>query len=195
MNPFSWMTSIIGFVMATALFWAGIAVEHRPAGWPNLALHWGIFNWELHLPNGPEAKYALLEAQIKAAGQHSVRIEVAQNTITQKAAPVEAAAQAKIQFIYKTIHDEVPTYVTPQIDRTYPLSNQFVRVLDAGALGLDLSKISLPAGQSDDSTSPVTSSIVASNQIDDDKICYETSERLSGLQAWIRAEAQASLAP
>lgn len=185
---FKLVSGFVGFFLATGLFWLGIVFEHRPAGWPNLAMNLGPIHWTFHLPDGPVAQLASIEAQLVAAAAHSRAVTAEQGAITVSSAQHEQAAQTAIQTRYRTIIKEVPTYVTPQIDSSYPLSWAFVRVHDAAALGVDVSAISLPAGQSDAGASTVAPSALADIIAGNYGSCHANAKQLTALQAWVRAE-------
>jgi hypothetical protein len=54
------MRFVVAFVVATALFWAGLLFEHRPHGWPNLKVAF----FHLSLPDGPWAKLATAQRDL-----------------------------------------------------------------------------------------------------------------------------------
>ena len=90
----------------------------------------------------------------------------------------------------RVIHDttqvlqrEIPTYVTPAMDRAFPLPVGFVRLHDATASGVP----EFPAaGPSDAAASDVAASTAVSVIIDNYGACHETAAQLSALQDWIR---------
>lgn len=185
-------STLVGLLGATLLFWVGIAFEHRPAGWPNIEFHAGPFPIHLHLPDGPYARLDALLAAERVAATRTQRVEIAQTSVSAHAAKAEDVAQVQIRTVTRTIIKEVPTYVTAAADHDFPLSVGFVRVLDAGALGVDVSRVPGPAGKPDDSASPIAPSFVAAGAIDDFGICRANSERQAALQGWIKAEAAAN---
>ena len=160
---FKFLSGVIGLIGATFLFWVGIAYEHRPAGWPNIAMNWGIIHFTFHLPDGPYAQLAVLKAANAAALAQAKAVAAKDAQTTIQVAKQDDTAQAAIRVVTKTIIKEVPTYVTAATDRSFPLSVGFVRVLDAGAAG----SLPGPPGESDDSAIPGASCVVSSNHVVD----------------------------
>lgn len=159
----------------------------RPAwhvGWCPFCVGWGP---------GAGQKLRAMQTAEEAAARRAAMVVAKQSAVTVQAQKNEVAAQVQIRTVYRTIHDEVPVYVTPQTDRAFPLSVGFVRLLDAGALGLDVSGVSGPPGLADDAPSPDAPSVVAANQLDNDRICRSNAELAGTLQAWIRGEANAAV--
>lgn len=189
------ITFIIGLFSATALFWLGIGFEHRPAGWPNIPVNLGPFHWALHLPDSPFVKLARVETAERVALVQAQQIQAAQAQVSVAAGVTEAKAQVVIRTVHDTQIKEIPVYVTPQTDRSFPMPWGLVRVFNAGALGVEPAAISLPAGQSDDAASPVTASRLGAALTDNDTACHANSEQLDGLQAWVRAERAKSIIP
>lgn len=186
------VSTALGLFGAFWLFFAGIAFEHRPHGWPNLAVSLGPFHPVLHLPDGPYARLDALLAAEKAAAVHTQAVEVAQAQISAAASVHEQAAQTVIRTVTRTIIKDVPTYVTAQDDLRYPLSVGFVRVHDAAALGVDVSQIPGPAGRSDDQVSPVKPSDAAAVIAGNYGEARADAERLTALQDWVTAQQAAS---
>ena len=65
-------------------------------------------------------------------------------------------------------------------------------VLDAASLGADPDALSLPAGQSDGACAPVAADVLAANVAANYGAARSNAEQLNALEAWIRAEADAS---
>jgi hypothetical protein len=184
--------TLIGLFCCTALWWAAILFEHRPAGWPNLALSIGPFHPVLHLPDGPYARLDALSAAEAAAQAQGKALAAKQAQIGATAAAHEQSAQTAIAVRYRTIIQKVPTYVTAQDDLRYPLSVGFVRVHDAAALGVDPAAIPLPAGQSDDARSTIAPSQLAGVIVGNYSACTANARELTDLQAWITAQEAAN---
>lgn len=126
------------------------------------------------------------------AERRVVRAVQAQGAINADAAQAEQAAQDRIVTVTRTITKEVPTYVTPGIDTRYPLPDGLVRVHDAAALGLDLSAVSNPAGQSDDAPSSVHASDLGVAIVANYSACRGDAEQLAQLEAWLVAQQRAA---
>jgi hypothetical protein len=181
----------VSMFCATSLFWLGIAYEHRPAGWPSWTVHVGPFAHTFRLPDSLAAKNKiLLVAEAKAAARASA-IERTSGQITVQAQAQEARAQTKIQLIHDVQIKEIPTYVTAQTDHDFAIPWGLVRVHDAAAIGVDVSGISLPAGQSDGAASVITPSQFGSLIVDNYGACHADAQQLSDLQAFIRAQSAA----
>src|SRR4051794_6146404 len=94
----------VAFICATALFWAGLLFEHRPAGWPDLKL--GVFH--LRLPDGPWARLAAVQRVAAAAEAHNKQIALRRAEVTRDAGATEAKAQDRIRIVYRTLRAEIP---------------------------------------------------------------------------------------
>ncbi len=185
------ISTIIGLFGATFLFWAGIAFEHRPAGWPNLTVPLGPFHWTIRLPDSPSAQLAVLEAAERAAAAR-VRSQEAQSaTISSTAGQREQGAQVTIRTVYRTIHDEIPTYIDRTAVAACTVPTGYIRLFNAGARGIDPGQVPDPSGRSDESASGVDLDTVASFTLANDAIALANAEQLSALQDWIRSQAAA----
>jgi hypothetical protein len=110
--------------------------------------------------------------------------------ITANAATGAAIDLGKITTFTNTELIEVPKYVTVKADSQCSVPRGFVRLHD-GAAG-NLPPVPLTAGQSDDDPSGVELSAVADTITANYGTCNETRQQLIDLQAWIRAQAEAS---
>lgn len=180
---------VVGIFGATILFWAGIAFEHRPAGFVSFHV-WGPIGFTD--PGGPAAQLATFKLQELEAGRHNAVVAQAQSQVTQVAGAAQAQAQARLRYVYVTLTKEIPGVVTPAIDRAFPLPVGFLRVHDAAARGLDLSTVRDPAGRPDDVASGVPASAAAAAIAANYGACRQDDEQLAGLQAWLKAEAAAA---
>lgn len=156
----------------------------RPSNWPYLNVHIWFYHHTFSWPDGYGTKYRALLAKEATAGA-AVKPLVQQQkaiTATTDSQVSKILVQTKIQ--YQTIVKEVPTYVTPAMDRSFPLSVGFVRVLDAGALGLDVAAVPGPAGLADDTASPIAPSDAAKTLVGNDEICRQTQQMVLGWQSW-----------
>lgn len=100
----------------------------------------------------------------------------------------EQAAQ-QIRTVYRTIERERAVYVTPEIDRRFPLSVGWVRLHDAAALGVPAGSLTDPAGLVDDGPSTVVASAAADTIRANYEACTDTGRKLTDLQALIRGQA------
>lgn len=106
-----------------------------------------------------------------------------------KAAVVEAGAQDHIVTRTITLTKEIPTYVTVTQDaaasapgaRPGCVSYGLVRLLDAAVLHVEPAALALPAGQSDDSCSPVEPSALASSVAGNYGVADQNAEQLNAL--------------
>lgn len=174
----------VAFVCATALFWAGLLFEHRPAGWPDLKL--GLFH--LRLPDGPWARLAAMQRAAAAAEVHNRQVALQRAQVSRDAATAEAKAQARIRIVYRTLRAEIPTYVTPETDRRFALPVGLVRLHDAAARGVEMSRVPDPSGQPDGAASGVQPSDLANAVIENYGACRADAEQLAALQDWIRRQ-------
>lgn len=72
-----------------------------------------------------------------------------------------AEARARRAEIALANMQRIASYVSPETDRLFPLPCGFVRLHDAGARGLDVAAVSLPAGKTDGDRCEVTTSFAA----------------------------------
>jgi hypothetical protein len=182
------VTTAVGLFGATILFWAGIAWEHRPAGFASWDLPiWGPLRLRHADPGGPFAQLGALRAREAAAEQRARRIERDQGQASERIGAADQAKQTRIRTITRTLVHEVPVAIPPSVDRAFPLSVGFVRLHDAAALGLDLSDIAAPAGAADDAAARVGASdaarVIAANYGD----CRADAQELADWQAWYAA--------
>ena len=174
----------VAFVCATALFWAGLLFEHRPAGWPDLKL--GLFH--LRLPDGPWAQLAAMQRAAAAAEVHNRQVALQRAQVSQAASAVEAKAQEHIRIVYRTLRAEIPAYVTPETDRRFALPVGLVRLHDAAARGVEVSRVPDPAERPDGAASGVQPSDLADALVENYGACRADAEQLAALQTWIRRQ-------
>ena len=175
---------VVAFVCATALFWAGLLFERRPEGWPNLKL--GFFH--LRLSDGPWAQLAAMQRAAAAAEAHNRQVVAQRAQVSRDAGAAEARAQDRIRIVYRTLREEIPTHVSPETDRRFALPVGLVRLHDAAARGLELSRVPDPAGRADDAASDVRASDLAAAVTGNYGACRADGEQLAALQAWIRRQ-------
>jgi len=175
--------------------------DRHPDAQPLIHWHWGIFGKKLinlDWPDNPsragaEAKAALARqlADDKAAteaakGVYTAAIKGWATLGRQESAKLQAALQ-NVRIVHDQAASEIHNYVTPQIDKRYPLPWAIVRLHDAYALGFASAAaagITLPAGQSDGDPSPFEDSDLASVLNDNysaDRVCRA---ELKSWQEW-----------
>lgn len=179
------VSGIIGLFCATALFWVGVAFEHRPHGWPNIH---GPFGWTFSLPDGPEAKLDVLLAEEQLAAGKVKRVEAVQAEVSATTESHDVAAQVQIHTVYKTLVKEVPVYVNQSDIARCTVNLGFVRLFNAAASGTQLPAISNAAGSDNDSPSGVGLDTVANVTDGNDQTYYEVKQRLVDAQNWIREQ-------
>jgi len=89
-----------------------------------------------------------------------------------------------------TLHQEIPTYVTPATDHAFPLPRGFVRVHDAAATG----ELPGPAGATDATASDVTASEAAGVIAANYGTCLQIREQLNAVLDRLEATTPASRA-
>lgn len=184
MNPIKFLVGAFFALAAPALLIAAgwwLAVD-RPA----VAI--GPCPFCLRLAAGDGVQLRALEAAETAAGRRAVAVNRQTAQISAAAGAAEAAAQTRIVTVTRTLIREVPSVVTPQIDRDFPLPVGFLRVHDAAARGLDLPDLPDPAGRPDDAASGVAASDAAGAIAANYGACRADDEQLAALQAWLKAE-------
>ena len=121
------------------------------------------------------------------SAQTAVRTVQRQSAANQAIAVRDQRAQDQVRTVTRRLIEKVPVYVTPQIDRAFPLPWGFVRLHDAAVRGDDLSAAPTGSAEPDDAASDVTASraaaVIAGNYGD----CRADRERLADLQAWAKS--------
>ncbi len=136
-----------------------------------LALTAGYFAWSDHIGDVREAKVrAEYAAQV-------VKVDARREAVAAPIAAKQEAAQIKIRTVFKTIIKEVPVYVK---STDCPMPGGFRVLHDAAANGA----VPDPAAVADAAPAPTTD--VAATVADNYGIYFETAERLSGLQQWVK---------
>lgn len=137
------------------------------------ALVLAYFAWADHIGDKREAQVRFAYAvQAKA-------VDDARAAIAPPIAARQEATQEKIRTVFKTIIKEVPTYVSTN---DCPMSPGFRVFHDAAANGEvpDASRIADAAAV----PAPDVANTTAANY----QVCHANSARLTGLQAWVRAQ-------
>lgn len=74
--------------------------------------------------------------------------------------------EGRIDVRFNAIKKEIVRYVTPQIDRKYPLPCGLVRVRDAAVLGVDPASVASAACKADDAAAPTTASAFSAGEVE-----------------------------
>lgn len=160
---------VLGVLGIVALL-AGIGVQ-------TLKLNAAVANEKL-----AKSQLASLQAQERAAAAHSAEVAHTQQEITKAVTGHEAAQQAHIVYVTRTIHDQITVAVPPPVDVF--LNNGWVRLYNASAAGV--SPVSPSPGEPDASPSAVKASDALSVTIDNFAECHTDQARLTDLQSWVR---------
>ena len=122
---------------------------------------------------------AAVRAEYTAQAENA---NVARAVITPPIVKKEAAAQVRIRTVTQTIIKEVPVYVKAT---DCPMPGGFRVLHDAAADG------QLPDAARIPDAATVPAQDVAATVADNYGTCQQTATRLSGLQEWVRAQAEA----
>jgi hypothetical protein len=108
--------------------------------------------------------------------------------ITAEASRAAEEHQQQVQVVTRTIVRRIPVYVTPKIDRDFPLPWIFVRLHDASAQRVDLPAIPFATGQSDDAPSDITISRASTVIAENYGAADANAQQLADLQEWLRQQ-------
>lgn len=134
---------------------------------------------------GRKASDAYWSVQQAQAVQRALqRQEKASQASAQVGERLEARA-AETRTVYRTLIREVPHVVTPEMDRAYPLSVGWVRLHDAGALGVPLAPD--PSGRADDAPSEVDSADAIGIILDNYETANQCRSTVLAWQDWYRS--------
>lgn len=138
---------------------------------------WKVRDWM-----AAEAALKVARADLRAAIEVGRRTQAAA-VITQDVGAAVEVRRGATRIVYQTITERVPVYVTPEIDRDYPVPVGFVRLHDAAAAG---STAALPdrAGEPADAPSGVPLSAVADTVVGNYASCTDDRSRLAGWIEW-----------
>ena len=142
---------------------------------------------------------------LKADSDRLAAVEEAQRSEREAVARVEAlrgrqvAATTQIETRYieragavrtitQTLTREVPRVVTVEIDHSFLVPYGLVRLHDAAIAGIQPDAVPNPSNLADDAPSGVATSALAATLVGNYGICHATSEQLTALQDWIRAQ-------
>lgn len=137
------------------------------------------------------------EAERKAQAKVARKVVKTQTKVTAKAEGQAVKAQAKIEYRYRTLREKVRVYVpreTPpgviRADDQLPLGA--VLLLDAAARGDDPDAVSVTGGRTYETASAIRFGQLVDNYVLNLGIGHETTERLNGLQGWVRDQEAAT---
>lgn len=139
--------------------------------------------WQRH-----QAERALAEArsQLDTARQEAGRLQ-AELEFARLSARVVTRYIDRVQVVRERAHaiaQEVPAHVTPSADARCPVPAGFVRVHDAAAQNLPVSRT---AGDPDAPAPGLALSAVAATVAGNYATCHEIREQLIALQDWVRS--------
>jgi hypothetical protein len=140
--------------------------------------------WKLRDMMADHAKVQALQGQVKAVQHEAVQVAKQDDVSNTDAAAHEVAA-AKIQTQGQALAKEIPAHVTPQMDARFAVPVGAVRLLDAAALGVDVSAVPDPAGKPDDAPSGIVFSSAVAGLAANDKACRLDDQQLIDLQTWL----------
>ena len=174
---FSWVKFVVVALALVGTFSAG-----SYAGW-----RWEREAYLTQVASDKDAEIYAVQAMAKA--------QQAQDAVALAAAVKEAKAQATVETQIVTVTKEIPRYVTIHQDAVVCVPYGLVRLLDATVNQTDPSAFQPPAGQSDDTCSPVKASALAGSVIANYGAAIANAEQLTALQAWIVANHAAQVQP
>lgn len=129
------------------------------------------------------------------AEQHVVAVVQKDAAAGQQIAAKDAAAQVEIQWRTRTLHDEVPVYVTAQADRECVVPVGFVRLWNDASSGVPAAPDAAP-GPDAAAASGVVLSDIGRAHVGDAGQYAAIAKKLSDLQDWERqVEADAASRP
>jgi hypothetical protein len=166
---------------------------------PAIAFAGGIYiahHWDAGDVAALQKKIAIIQrddaraktAMLAAAADRMRRADA----ISLNAAVAEATAQQRLADEKSVIAKEVHRHVASNVHNRVCLSFGLVRVLDSASLGADPDALSLPAGESDGACAPVAAADLAENVAANYAAARSNAEQLNALEAWVKAQADAS---
>ena len=139
---------------------------------------WKVRDWM-----AAEAIAKQARADLRGAVDVGRRTHVAAEITQDVGAQVETV-RADTRVVYRTITERIPVYVTPEIDRAYPVPVGFVRLHDAAAAGGSAPTLSDRPGEPADAPSGIPLSAVADTVTENYAGCTDDRARLKGWQDW-----------
>lgn len=127
------------------------------------------------------AKLAIAKAEKLAADQarkDQIRLDAGMAAASERT----IVLREKAKTITLTITKEIPTYVTVEVDRAFPLPCGLFRLHDAAALGVAPQAISLPTGFTDEVACEVKASVLSDIIVENYGLYHEAEAQIIGLQ-------------
>lgn len=144
----------------------------------------GVVGWKAYDLGGDRCEAAHAATALKQAAVALALTQAAQNAVNKTGSETVRRIEV-VRTVTRTIIQKVPVYVTPAIDRRYPVPYAFLRVYNASANGRAVSDIPLPPGKSDGDPSPTPFSTVAAIAAENNGEHRACIEQVNGLQkAW-----------
>lgn len=184
---------VVGLIGVFWLFLAGIAyVVYVPAGWPN----YRVALWTIHLPYAGavgvwKGRYDQLARNERAASAAAKVVFTgyiaSQGAVNRRISAQLGDALQNVRVVHDTQVKEITRYVTPDIDRRYPLPWGFVLMRDAiraGAPSPEAAGLSAPAGTGNGDASPYALSDELAVSADNDGADRVCRAELSAWQDW-----------
>ena len=131
-----------------------------------------------------------MAAQALKQAEHVTQVVQAQGQVNTEVAAQAQAHQDTIKYVTKTIHDQVPVYVTQKADADCSVPVGFVRVLDAAAASVPATGD--PSGRPNDAPSGLAISAVADSVAANYGLANAARQQLIDLQGWIRRQNEAT---
>lgn len=154
----------------------------------------GLFYWHYRHLETEAAKVPGLNAAISGL-QHAAQEQQAREKISYDKGVAFGKTQARIVVVNKEIIREVPRYITPAIDKRYPIPVGLERVYDASIYGVPVSAIPDPTGKPDDSPSRFSASQFGAVAAENNGSCLVIREQLTALQGWVNEQRALRPAP
>jgi len=101
--------------------------------------------------------------------------------------------QVVVRYVTRTLIEKVPIYVSPEVDRRYPLPVGLVRLHDSAARGE--AEVPGSAGEPDDAPSDVAASALAQTLIGNYGDYYACREQVRGWMTWAEEQKRVWNAP
>lgn len=137
---------------------------------------------------GRKASDAYWATEQAKAVQRALQRQEKASQASARVGQAHAVETERIRTVYRTLIREVPHVVTPEVDRAYPLSVGWVRLHDAGALGLPIAPD--PTGRPDDAASDTAGSDAIGVVLENYERCHQYRADILAWQSWYRSASQ-----